>query len=275
MPLARPGRPRTIALLGVRAGLFAGLITALVAVLAACALRGESEADSLTPPELGACRDLDTDDLTRPANTDAAVPCTRDHTAQTFAIGTLPEETGTDYDSRRHGAYVYGVCQKAFGEFLGADESLAMRIQLSWAWFRPSERGWAKGARWYRCDAVGGPVTAKKLRDLPVDAKGLFFDDLPDQWLTCARGASVASGTKVPCSERHDWRAVTTVKVGKPDDAYPGDRIVQVRSRDYCSESVGGWMHYPPDYDYGYTWFREAQWKSGNRRSICWARTAA
>jgi hypothetical protein len=32
-------------------------------------------------------------------------------------------------------------------------------------------------------------------------------------------------------------------------------------------------MHYPPDYGFGYTWFREADWDTGNRRSVCWART--
>ena len=61
--------------------------------------------------------------------------------------------------------------------------------------------------------------------------------------------------------------------LGKPSDPYPGDRLSEVRTRDYCSGSVGAWMNYPVDYDYGYTWFHEAEWKAGNRRSICWAKT--
>lgn len=248
------------------------LVLAVGLVLAACSEQ-DGEADRLTPPKLGACRDLKAGDITRPSNATQAVSCSKDHTAQTFAIGTLPDTTGTGYDDRRHGQFVLDTCQKAFGDFLGADESLVMRMQLSWAWFRPSERGWEKGARWYRCDVVGGPVDAKKLRDLPPDAKGLFSADLPDAWLTCARGADVAASTKVACTEKHDWRAVTTVKVGKAEDPYPGDRIVQVRSRDYCKESVGGWMRYQPGYEYGYSWFRDAQWKAGNRRTVCWAKT--
>jgi hypothetical protein len=36
---------------------------------------------------------------------------------------------------------------------------------------------------------------------------------------------------------------------------------------------VGAWLNYPVDYDYGYTYFHEAEWKAGNRRSICWAKT--
>ncbi|MGO4256273.1 septum formation family protein [Marmoricola sp. RAF53] len=251
------------------------LAVVLAATTAACDVpfASTSASDNLTPPKLGACRDLVPGDLTKPSNDTAPIACTTGHTAQTFAIGTLPAATGKGYDDPRHGRFVYGTCQKAFAEFLGADESLAMRSRLSWAWFRPSERGWDKGARWYRCDLVGGPADATKLRHLPEDAQGLFSESLPDAWLTCARGPGVGKGTKVACTEKHDWRAVTTVKVGQPDDPYPGDRLVQVRSRDYCQESVGGWMHYPPDYDYGYTWFREAQWATGNRRSICWART--
>lgn len=256
-----------------RGGLALAATLVLVALAGCGPFGGASTSDRLTAPKLGACRDLKAADVDERSNDADPVSCTKKHTAQTFAIGTLPDSTGTSYDDRRHGTYVYEICQKAFGEFLGADESLVMRIQLSWAWFRPSERGWKNGARWYRCDVLGGPDGAKSFQPLPRDARGLFSTDLPDAWLTCARGASVAGSTKVACSQKHDWRAVTTVKVGKPEDPYPGDRIVEVRSRDYCQESVGGWMHYPPDYDFGYSWFREAQWKAGNRRSVCWAKT--
>jgi len=49
--------------------------------------------------------------------------------------------------------------------------------------------------------------------------------------------------------------------------------VVEVRTRDYCSDSVGAWMNYPVDYDFGYTYFHQAEWQAGNRRSICWAKT--
>ena len=45
-------------------------------------------------------------------------------------------------------------------------------------------------------------------------------------------------------------------------------------TRDYCSKSVGAWLGYPVDYDYGYTWFHEPEWDAGNRRSVCWAKTS-
>jgi Septum formation len=235
---------------------------------------GNTAADRATPPEVGSCWDLAARDLDQPSNASPAVPCTKAHTAQTFAVGALPASTGSSYQDRRHGSFVFDTCTPAFRAFIAADESLAMRSQLSWVWFRPSQRGWDRGARWYRCDVVGGPDGATKLRDLPAVVKGLFATELPDAWLTCARGTTFARSTKVPCSEAHDWRAVTTIKVGQPQDPYPGDRIVEVRSRDRCSDWIGAWLHYPADFDYGYTWFHQAEWKAGNRRSVCWERTS-
>ncbi len=250
----------------------------VVGALALCLLPlvgcgGETASDRKTAPEVGACRDLSAAALARSSNDAKVVACSTKHTAQTFLVSRLPRSTGTSYDDKRHSRFVYDTCTKAFGEYLGADESMVMRSRLSWAWFRPSTRGWDRGARWFRCDVVGGPEGASKLRALPTEARGMFTNDLPDAWFTCARGESVASGTKVPCSEAHTWRAVTTIKIGQPADTYPGDRLAEVRSRELCKESIRGWLGYPPDFEFGYSWFRKDHWDGGNRRAICWART--
>lgn len=263
-PLARRALP--LGLMGV---------LGLALVLGACTapLEPQTAADKVTPPKLGACYRLSPEDTDAKANASEPVACSSPHTAETFAIGTLPDSTGDDYDSPKHGRWIFPTCEKAFEKFLSVDESLALRVQLSWAWFRPSERGWDNGARWYRCDLVGGPADATSYADLPTTGKGLFRARPPEQWLKCAQGPTVLQSKKVPCSEKHDWRAVTTIKLGAPGDRYPGDRLVQVRSRDYCSDSVGAWMNYPVDYEFGYTWFHEAEWQASNRRSVCWART--
>ncbi len=252
------------------------LVPALLLVLMGCAapLQPQTAADRPDPPKLGACYVLTPEDAAATSSSVEPVPCTEPHTAETFAIGTLPSSTGEDYESTKHGTWVFQKCEAAFGKFLTADESLAMRVQLSWVWFRPSERGWDDGARWYRCDVVGGPSEAEKYAVLPTTAKGLFRARPPEEWLTCAQGPTVLKSEKVPCSEKHDWRAVTTIKLGEPKDPYPGDRLVEVRTRDFCSDSVGAWMNYPVDYEFGFTWFHEAEWQAGNRRSICWARIA-
>lgn len=226
------------------------------------------------PPELGACRVLEPDDVAKASNATATVDCSEEHTAETYAVGQLPNSfDDADYDDSDLGAWAYSTCSKAFADFLGADDSLVMRTVVSWAWFRPSKAAWDQGARWYRCDVVGGGEQSREYVDLPATAKGLLLGRPKDAWLVCADGPTVAGSVKVPCSQPHQWRAVTTISLTSLGSTYPGDRLVEVTTRDFCSKSVGAWLNYPVDYDYGYTWFHEAEWEAGNRRSVCWART--
>ncbi|WP_241153691.1 septum formation family protein [Nocardioides pantholopis] len=254
--------------------------TAALALLLAMAGCGGADEDSEAqaspekPPENGVCRVLTPEDVARPDNASPAVPCTEEHTAQTYLVGTLPERfADAEHDDEQLGAFAYRTCSARFMEFLGADQSMVMRSMLSWAWFRPSEEAWADGARWYRCDVVGGGEQTTAYAPLPEDAEGLL-QGLPDEWMACVQGASVTGAPRVPCSQEHDWRAVSAIQVGEPDDPYPGDRVVEVTSRDFCSKWVGAWLEYPASYDFAYTWFHKAEWEAGNRRSVCWARTS-
>jgi hypothetical protein len=246
----------------------------LAPLLGACfgAAGGAASADPV--PDVGACRMLTPDDLARPSNDAETVPCSQSHTAETFAVDSLPATYDhAGYDDPEVAAYVYRRCTSAFTDFTGADSSLAMRTILSWAWFRPSKAAWESGARWYRCDVVGGGDQIRTYVDLPETAQGLLLGRPKDAWLVCAQGAGVSGSVKVPCSEKHDWRAVTTIVLGDGNDEYPGDRAVKSRTRDFCSKSVGAWLGYPVDYDFAYSWFHQAEWDAGNRRSVCWART--
>jgi hypothetical protein len=249
---------------------------AALVVLSGCGSKPpRTEADRITPPRLGLCRTMSPQAVERASDASPVVDCTRTHTAETFAVGTFPQRFATAaYDDPGLGRQMYDVCGAAYLRFLGADESEALRSLLSWAWFRPSKSAWAKGARWYRCDAVGGPAGAASYRPLPRTVKGLMSGRPQEDWTLCARGARVAGSAKVACSAKHDWRAVTTIVLGRAKDPYPGDRLAQIRSQQFCSDSVGAWLNYPAtDYDFGVTVFHEAEWKTGNRRSICWART--
>jgi hypothetical protein len=260
----------------------ASLLTAVaVLVLAGCGdeVSGNTDPDqldSVEAPELGACRVLTPEDVDKRSNATKTVECAQRHNAETYAVGELPAELhDVGYESEQLGAFAYETCGGRFESFLGADESLVMRTVVSWAWFRPSEKAWDEGARWYRCDVVGGGEQSKRFVDLPETARGLLQGKPKDRWLVCVNGDSVQASPKIPCTEPHTWRAVTTIKLGEPDDPYPGDRLVEVTTRDYCSDSVGAWLGYPPEYDFGYTWFHEGEWKAGNRRSVCWAKTSA
>lgn len=266
--------------MGVRRWRLLPVLVLTLGFLVACAPTDQGsnpdpdQIDSVEAPTLGACRSLTPDDVKQPSNATAVVDCASPHTAETYAVGALPTKfEDADWDSRELGAYAYQTCSSKFARFLGADESMVMRAVVSWAWFRPSLKAWDKGARWYRCDIVGGGDESTSYARLPKSAKGLLRQRDTDRWMICAVGPTVAGSKKVPCSQEHQWRAATSIKLGEPGDPYPGDKLVQVRTRDYCSDSVGAWLGYPADYDFAYTWFHQAEWEAGNRLSVCWART--
>lgn len=230
--------------------------------------------DAVATPENGACRVLTPADVAIASNATRTVECSEPHTAQTYEVGQLPDElSDVSYDDPALAAFAYRTCGRRFQEYLGGDESLAMRSVVSWAWFRPSEKAWKDDARWYRCDVIGGGDHSDEFRNLPTDAEDLLAGRVSDNWLVCANGPTVAGAERVACSEPHTWRAVTTIKLGEPEDSYPGDRVVEERTHDFCDKSVAAVLDYPVSYDFAYTWFEEAEWEVGNRRSICWART--
>jgi hypothetical protein len=255
------------------------VLLATLVLLAACTEEQGTNVDpelvdAVAAPEAGACRVLTPDDVAMASNATRTVDCSEPHTAQTYEVGELPSELAdAAYDDPELVAFAYRSCRARFQEYVGGDESLVMRSVVSWAWFRPSEKAWSDGARWYRCDLIGGGDHSAELRELPTDAEGLLAGRVGDEWLVCADGPTVAGATRVPCSEQHTWRAVTTIKLGEPEDPYPGDRVVEARTRDFCDSSVAAVLEYPVSYDFAYTWFREAEWELGNRRSICWAKT--
>jgi hypothetical protein len=258
------------------------VLLTMTGCLAACTDGASSEAEPAAAvtkaPALGACRLLTPGDIEHASNDSPAVPCSRKHTAQTFAVGAFPAAVAAKgMEAAELGAYVFRKCKPAFRRFVGADDSLVLRSTLTWAWFRSSKPAWRAGARYWRCDVVGAGDAGDRsasLQALPKTARGLLLGHPDDEWMVCVDGPSVSGSPKIPCSRTHTWRAVTTIVLGRSRDPYPGNRLSEVRTRDYCSDSVGAWMNYPVDYDYGYTWFHAADWKAGNRRSICWAKTS-
>lgn len=273
----RRGVLRTCALGGLLALSLATLLLATGCGSDLAADVDPKQVDATAAPATGACRVLEPQDVGQPTDATRTVPCTERHTAETYAVGVLPAELAdAAYDSKEVALAGYHACNDAFAKHLGADESVVMRTVLSWAWFRPSEKAWEDGARWYRCDLVGGTeaVAKKRYLDLPETTRNLLRTSKPDdKWMVCGRGTNVSTSTKVPCTKPHDWRAATTIKVGEPKDPYPGDRAIEVKTREYCRTSISAWLNYAVDFQFGYTWFHEAEWEAGNRRSICWART--
>lgn len=247
------------------------LLAALATVLSGCG-SGSGPISTAMPPS-GACRNLTAADVAAPSDQTRTVPCSDPHDAQTYAVGPLPHRFATaSYDDPAVADWTYQRCLDSLEKRVGTDESTLMRSILTWVWFRPSTAAWSAGARWYRCDAVGGQ--APSFVDLPTSILNLLRGkNLSQQWMVCAKGPSVDAGVRLPCSQPHDWRAVTTIKLGEPGDPYPGQAQVVATTKQYCAGSVSAYLGYPTSYQYGYTYFGQSEWQAGNRRSVCWAKT--
>ncbi len=234
----------------------------------------DAQPADLAAPEVGLCREVDAATVAAASDDTEPVDCGTAHTAQTFHVGWFDEAATKDtaYDDEGLGEEVARTCAPRFRRFTGATDSLALRTVATWAWWRPSEEAWQAGARWFRCDVVARSTDAA-LAALPRTARGLLLGIPEPRWLVCADGAAVADAPRVACTEQHTWRAVSAVSIGRKRDPWPGSRVVEVRSRDYCSDWVGAWTNYALDYQYAYTWFGKDDWDSGNRLTVCWART--
>ncbi len=257
-----------------------GIALFILVVLAGCTQDEQGanvdpdQVDATEMPVADACRRMTPLDLNNTANASRTVDCAESHTSQTFHTQRLPSQyDDAAYTDRDVGVFAAKTCAPAFTSFLGTDESTSMRTVIGWVWFRPSEKAWDNGARWLRCDAVGGNSASTSLVDLPANAEGLLANGPTDRWMACVDAPSVSEAPRIPCEEPHLWRAVTTIKLGNAEADYPGDKEILARTKEFCSGSVSAWLGYPPDFDFGYTWFGAAAWEAGNRRSVCWART--
>ena len=97
---------------------------------------------------------------------------------------------------------------------------------MTWAWFRPSADAWAAAPNWSAATWSAAASSRRRSSRCPKTAQGLLLGKPDDRWLVCVDGPTVSGSVKIPCSQPHTWRAVTTIVLGKKADAYPGDRLV-------------------------------------------------
>lgn len=233
------------------------------------------------PPEDGACRLLTTQDIPPPTNDDPTVSCKRPHTSETIHVGHWPREVidrARDVDDPALGRIVGTRCSRAFRRTVGGGLEQWSTSILSWAWFKPSQRDFAAGANWFRCDLIAGNQTTKRLEPLPRRVEGVLDGSIPNRLRACwtrqfsdVPGAN--EGQLVSCSHPHVQRAVGVTRIGSEDEPYPGVAAVKQRSSDRCRDQAGAYLGYPSSWRWGFTWPQRQQWVAGDRHTTCWAVT--
>ena len=224
-------------------------------------------------PDDRACYDYGYAAAVAPVARGASVPCDRDHTAITYAVGDL--DTVVDghlvsVDSDRVQAQVADACPEAFERFVGGTVEARRLTMLRPVWFTPSLEQSDSGANWYRCDAIA-IAADEKLAPLVGRLQGVLARPLAaERYAMCGTAEPGTAGfRRVVCSTDHTWRALSTVDIA--GRAYPGVEKVRAAGQQTCQDAASAVADDPLNYRWGYEWPTEQQWQAGQHYGICWA----
>jgi putative regulator of septum formation len=233
------------------------------------------------PPQVGACYRLSYDEAVAPTSSDAAVPCDKGHTTQTFAAGQLDLVTNghlLTIDSAAVRKQVAQRCPAQLPSYLGATAEQLRLSMLRAVWFTPTIEQSDAGAGWYRCDVIA--VTGdKQIAKVDHDLAGrLAKPQGRAEFAMCGTAQpGTASFSRVPCGEDHSWKAIEVVDLaelsakGAKSGAYPGENAVKAAGQDTCAAAARAIASDALDYQWGYEWPTREQWEAGQSYGRCWS----
>ena len=229
------------------------------------------------PPRVGQCRDLEYADISRYANSDESVRCTRPHTAYTFAVEELPDDIafeGVDIANDAVQEAAARTCRSRFARFVGGDDETRALSRLSVTYFVPDQKSFDRGAGWVRCDIVALRA-ASSLAPLPDPLRG-FLDD-PDSlaaYGVCSTDDPGRMGSRlVMCSEDHTYRAAAALRLGRAFAEYPGEQVAKESGSRQCADLLAQELEDGDGYSYAWTYPTSADWAGGQRFGYCWHQT--
>lgn len=224
-------------------------------------------------PDNRACYAITFADAVAPAAPTGAVPCSREHTAMTYAVGRL--DTVVDghllaVDSDRVQEQVAEECPARFGAFVGGSLSDQRLSMLRPVWFTPSVEESDAGANWFRCDVVALAADEELLPLTGRLAGVLGTEEGRDRYGMCGTASpDAADFSRVVCSREHSWRAVGVVQF--EPGPYPGASAVREGGATPCRDAGAAAAEGELDFEWGYEWPTAAQWRAGQTFGRCWA----
>lgn len=226
-------------------------------------------ADAGPKPKPGECHALTWKQALSAAPAMDTVNCAERHTAQTYFVGRLDLVSGGNartVDSPSVQKQAQRACTDRLPRHLATpprDLRLSMAQTL---WFTPTVEAVEAGADWLRCDVVVVAAPGK-LQPLPRRTKG--WGPAPAIAMCATAEPGTRGFTRVTCSSKHSWVAVSTVEL--PGKQLPGAGQVQARMDPVCRDAARSRSEDPLDF----TWSQESptaeQWAAGQRYGICWA----
>lgn len=269
---ARRHVPTALAVTALAAGLLAALAPAAPAAPSAGAAAGPSasRADlgrlaTASVPRPGQCYRYSVQQAAASSSPTSPVACSAPHTAWTYHVGTFTGRAArvATPTSLLLDRPAMAACYAKRAAVFGASVDLT---RIRFAWFVPTPAQWARGARFFRCDAVA-EVGASSYEPLPprlpsvvASAAGL------ERFRACARSARAV---RVPCSLSHDVKAVATVRLGSTSSPFPGSTRIGPSTEKACAAALSALPGAPALA--WYTWPVASSWAAGHKVGTCYA----
>lgn len=265
MTLRRPATALALSALG--AALLVGAAPAPSSAATATSAAPTTLAPSAVAgvPKVGQCYRYTVKQSGASASPTAPVACSAPHTAWTYFVGAftgraarIASPTSLQLD-RPAMAACYAKRVAVFG-------SAVHLTRIRFAWFVPTPAQWAKGARFFRCDAVA-EVGASSYELLPQRLPSVLASSAGRERLrACAR---TATGVRVPCTLSHDARAVAWLTLAPSSAPYPGPAAIEPLVRSRCTAALAALPGAPALA--WYSWPMAASWSAGHHVATCFA----
>lgn len=226
----------------------------------------------------GACRTFTYSAISHYSNADPVVPCSRPHTAYTFAVRRLPPDvdvTGVSIGNKSVQDAASLGCRDAYTRFIGGDPARRALARLSVTYFLPPQVEFNRGAHWVRCDVVA-LATSNTLAPLPDALSGFLNKPAAlTRYGVCSAGPPGSTGSAlVMCGEPHTYRALTVLRLGTDAMHYPGEPVVLTQGQQRCSSYIAHKLGTAGGYTFGWTYPTASDWQLGQRFGYCWNKTS-
>ena len=246
------------------------------AATGAASSSGTPAAAAAPRPRVSACYRLDLDEAVAPTSSARPVPCSRPHTALTYAVGTLHTVVGGHLlavDSRRVQAQPARTCRPRLRSFLGGSVDDLRLSVLRPVWFTPTVAESDAGADWFRCD-VTALAGRDRLASLPGGMAGVLDRAAGDRFAMCGTTEPGRPAfERVACASRHAWRAVRVIpltRLAGRAGGYPGAPAVRAAGQRTCQDVGQGAARDKLNFSWGYEWPTARQWSEGQTYGRCW-----
>ncbi len=229
-------------------------------------------------PRSDTCHELTFGQIGRYSNEATSVPCAKPHTSYTFAVKSLPGDVafkGVEIGNDAVQEEASLQCRSAFASYVGGSAAVRSLSRLSVTYFLPSQADYDKGARWVRCDVIG-LQSSRVLADLPLRLKGFNTSDtaLADFGLCSQGDPGSTDAMLVMCSQDHTYRALSALRLGATDAAYPGESVAMSEGQKRCDKLVSDTLGVSGGYSYAWTYPSADDWANGQRFGFCWNKSA-